>query len=57
MKKTDAETAVAAFLRFREEAQKAGIRIDNAAIIQLMIADRLNLIADHLDVMPREFRS
>jgi len=57
MKKTDAETAVAAFLRFREEVQKAGIRIDNAAIIQLMIADRLNLIADHLDVMPREFRS
>ena len=48
MHPTDAEIAVAAFLRFREEVQEAGIRIDNAAVIQLMIADRLNVIADYL---------
>jgi hypothetical protein len=46
---TDAENAVAAFLRFRTETQEAGLRMDTPTIIQLMIAERLNVIASHLD--------
>ena len=51
---SDAEDAVAAFLRFREEAQTAGLRMDTATIIRLMIAERLNVIAGNLaDVQDR----
>jgi hypothetical protein len=51
---SDAENAVAAFLRFREETQKAGLRMDTPTIIQLMIAERLNVIAGNLaDVQDR----
>ena len=49
MNRTDAEDAVAAFLRFREEVQQAGLRMEPATIIQLMIAERLNQIARRLD--------
>jgi hypothetical protein len=37
-------TTIDAFKRFRDEVQAAGLRMDNATIIQLMIADRLNVI-------------
>ena len=51
---SDAEDAVAAFIRFREEVQHAGLRMDTPTIVQLMIAERLNVIAGNLaDVQDR----
>jgi pheromone shutdown protein TraB len=51
---SDAEDAVAAFIRFREEALTAGLRMDTPTIVQLMIAERLNVIAGNLaDVQDR----
>ncbi len=49
MNPTDAENAVAAFLRFRGEVQHAGLRMETATIVQLMIAERLNVIGGHLE--------
>jgi len=49
MNPTHAENAVAAFLRFREEVKQAGLRLDDQAIVQLMVAERLNVIASNLD--------
>ena len=49
MNTTDTEDAVAAYIRFREEVQQAGLRMEPAEIIQLMIAERLNQIARRLD--------
>jgi hypothetical protein len=46
---TDAEAAVADFMKFRDEVQSAHIHIDNAAIIWLMAAMRLKEIAANLD--------
>ena len=54
MNPTDSHDAVAAFLHLREEVQKAGLRMDTPTIVQLLIAERLNLIADNLaDVQDR----
>lgn len=49
---SDAEDAVAAFLRFREESREAALRLTDSDIIALMIAERLNVIARHLDREP-----
>jgi hypothetical protein len=46
---TDPKDAVAAFLRFREEVQKAGLRMDTPTIVKLMIAERLTVIAGNLE--------
>jgi hypothetical protein len=46
---TDAGNTVTAFLAFRDKVQAANLRIDNSAIIQLMVAERLNQIARRLD--------
>jgi pheromone shutdown protein TraB len=45
---SDAEGAVVAFLRFRDEVTHAGLRMDTPTIIQLMIAERLNVIAGNI---------
>ncbi len=51
---SDAEDAVAAFLRFRDEVTHAGLRMDTPTIVQLMIAERLNVIAGNVaDVQDR----
>jgi hypothetical protein len=49
MNPTDAENAVAAFLRFREEVNHAGLQMTSGDILQLMIAERLNMIGTYLD--------
>ena len=45
---TDAKDTIVAFLRFRKEAKDAGVRLDDSAIVQLMVAERLNLVASYL---------
>jgi hypothetical protein len=49
MNPTDAEDAVAAYIHFREKVQQAGLRMEPATIILLMIAERLNQIGRRLD--------
>ena len=51
---SDAEDAVATFLRFRDEVTHAGLRMDTPTIVQLMIAERLSVIAGNIaDVQDR----
>jgi hypothetical protein len=47
--KSAENTTIEAFRRFRDEVQAAGLRMDNATIIQLMIADRLNVVGQTLN--------
>jgi hypothetical protein len=51
---SDAEDAVAAFIRFDEAMNNANLQLEPADTIQLMIAERLNVIAGNLaDVQDR----
>lgn len=52
MNPSDPENAVAAFLDFRAEVREAGLHLSDSDIITLMVAERLNVIARHLDREP-----
>jgi hypothetical protein len=47
---TDAEIAVADFMRFRDEVRQAGLNIDNDGIVQLMVARNLNGLRQSVEI-------
>ncbi len=42
------ETTVADFQRLRDQARDADLRLDNATLVQLLIAERLGRLADRV---------